>query len=456
MSWRETFRDRYLLAALAVSLVLHVGFFVAAEPWDSTSVESRLLVDDAQHYHDAAVGLTQGDGFDAIPTFRTPGYPIFVATIYKVFGADRLWMPLAVQVVINLVILALIFRIARELTKSLYAARFAAGLFALSFLSTFYATRLLTESLFTLVFLATIWTFFKSVKSNSLMWFASSGILLGATTMVRPTTQLYGSVIIVAILLALHAPGRRKILAVTVFAVANILVIAPWISHNLDKYDSPQLTSIQGHIAMDFMAADIVSRTEEISLTEARDQLLSELPETDNPFELSKEKAQLTASYVIDNPILFVRKTIEGVVRSYAGTGQHIVVHEVLQMDEQADGDPGEILADRIKNVIDGSVIALIIGVLLFGKMLVGHILLAVGLILLMRRRERLLPVLVVATAAYFGLAAGAIGIGDARLVVPLMPLFAIASGVGVVPLWERVMQMKLRSVKARRHPAGP
>jgi 4-amino-4-deoxy-L-arabinose transferase-like glycosyltransferase len=447
MSWRQIFKDRYFLVALAVSLVLHIGFFVAAEPWDSTSVESRLLVNDAQHYHDAAVGLTEGEGFDAIPTFRTPGYPLFVATIYKVFGTDRLWMPLAVQVVINLMVLAFVFRIARELTKSLYAARFAAGLFALSFLSTFYATRLLTESLFTLVFLATIWAFFKAVKANSLLWFTSSGILLGVTTMVRPTTQFYGLVIIVAILLAVHATGRRKILAVAVFAVANILVLAPWIGHNLDKHGSPQLTSIQGHIAMEFMAADIVSRSEGISLTEAREQLVSELPETDNPFDLSKEKAELTASYVVGNPILFARKTIEGVVRSYAGTGQHIVVHEVLQLDEQTDGDPGEILSDRIKNVIDGSVTELIIGVLLLGKMLGGHILLAFGLILLMRRRERVLPVLVVATAAYFGLAAGAIGIGDGRLVVPLMPLFAVVSGVGAVLLWERVLRMKWRSV---------
>ncbi len=447
MSWRETFKDRYFLTALAVSLVLHIGFFVAAEPWNSTSIESRLLVNDAQHYHDAAVGLTEGEGFDAIPTFRTPGYPLFVATIYKVFGADRLWMPLAVQVVINLMVLAFVFRIARELNKSLYAARFAAGLFALSFLSAFYATRLLTESLFTLVFLATIWAFFTAVKANSLLWFTSSGILLGVTTMVRPTTQFYGSVIIVAILLAIHATGRRKILAVAVFAVANILVLAPWIGHNLDKHGSPQLTSIQGHIAMEFMAADIVSRSEGISLTEAREQLASELPETDNPFDLSKEKAELTASYVVGNPILFARKTIEGVVRSYAGTGQHIVVHEVLQLDEQIDGDPGEILSDRIKNVIAGSVTELIIGVLLFGKMLGGHILLVLGLILLMRRRERVLPVLVVATAAYFGLAAGAIGIGDGRLVVPLMPLFAVVSGVGAAPLWERVSRMKWRSV---------
>ncbi len=447
MSWRETFKDRYFLTALAVSLVLHIGFFVAAEPWNSTSIESRLLVNDAQHYHDAAVGLTEGEGFDAIPTFRTPGYPLFVATIYKVFGADRLWMPLAVQVVINLMVLAFVFRIARELNKSLYAARFAAGLFALSFLSAFYATRLLTESLFTLVFLATIWAFFTAVKANSLLWFTSSGILLGVTTMVRPTTQFYGSVIIVAILLAIHATGRRKILAVAVFAVANILVLAPWIGHNLDKHGSPQLTSIQGHIAMEFMAADIVSRSEGISLTEAREQLASELPETDNPFDLSKEKAELTASYVVGNPILFARKTIEGVVRSYAGTGQHIVVHEVLQLDEQIDGDPGEILSDRIKNVIAGSVTELIIGVLLFGKMLGGHILLVLGLILLMRRRERVLPVLVVATAAYFGLAAGAIGIGDGRLVVPLMPLFAVVSGVGAAPLWERVLRMKWRSV---------
>jgi hypothetical protein len=198
---------------------------------------------------------------------------------------------------------------------------------------------------------------------------------------------------------------------------------------------------------MEFMAADIVSRSEGISLTEAREQLASELPETDNPFDLSKEKAELTASYVVGNPILFARKTIEGVVRSYAGTGQHIVVHEVLQLDEQIDGDPGEILSDRIKNVIAGSVTELIIGVLLFGKMLGGHILLVLGLILLMRRRERVLPVLVVATAAYFGLAAGAIGIGDGRLVVPLMPLFAVVSGVGAAPLWERVLRMKWRSV---------
>jgi hypothetical protein len=444
MSWRETLRDPLFLTALGVSLLLHIALFILAEPWNLLSAESRLLVGDAAHYHVTATRLAAGEGLEVIPTFRTPGYPLFVAFFYKVFGAERLWLPLAVQVVISLAILPLVFRIARETTTSLFAARFSVALFAISIISAFYATRLLSETLFTFLFVISIWAILRAIRSNSLIWFGTSGVALGAATLVRPATQFYGFVIVLLILIALTTNGKRKTLAVTVFAVANILVLSPLVGYNLNKYGSPQISTNQGKVAWEFMAAELRARSEGITIAAARTELASELLAMDNPYEISAKKLNLTISYAASDPLTFAAKTTEETIRTFIGTGQNIVAREILQLEEPTRGESRGTLFGRIREVVSGSVGELAIALILTFKLLGGYALLSVGLIVLVRRRERLLSILVVVTAAYFTIPAGAIGIGDARLIAPLIPIFVVVSGIGAVPVWERI-QLFLR-----------
>jgi hypothetical protein len=447
-------RDRYFLTALAVSLLLHIALFIAAEPWNSISVESRLLVDDALGYHQSAARLARGEGLEVIPTYRTPGYPLFVAFFYKAFGVERLWLPLAAQVVLNLAILLLVFRIAREATTSLFAARFAVALFAISIISAFYTTRLLSETLFTVLFVISIWAILRGIRSNSLMLFGTGGLALGAATLVRPATQFYGIAIVLLILIALGASGRRKTLAVTVFAVANILILAPQVGYNLNKYGSPLVSTNQGRVAWNYMAPELWARSEGITLAAARAELASELTAIDNPYELSAQKLNLTISYAANDPLTFAVKTTEGVVRSFAGTGQNIVAREILRLQEPTKSSANATLFGRIKEVVSVSATELAIALILAIKLLGGYTLLAVGLIVLVRQGERLLSIMIVVTAAYFTIPAGAIGIGDARLIAPLIPIFVVVSGIGAVPVWERI-QLFLRRYRASM-PRGP
>jgi 4-amino-4-deoxy-L-arabinose transferase-like glycosyltransferase len=340
----------------------------------------------------------------------------------------------------NLAVLFLVFRIAREAAFSLFAARFAVALFAISIISAFYTTRLLSETLFTILFVVSIWALLRGIRCNSLVWFGTSGVALGIATLVRPATQFYGLLIVLAVFLFLAANGRRKTLAVAVFAAANILVLAPLVGYNLDKYGSPQISTNQGRVAWNYMAADLWARSEGITFAEAREDLAAQLPQIDNPYELSSEQLKLTITYIADNPIAFVSMAAEEVIRTFAGTGQNIVVREILRLEEPPRNELEGSLFGRIKEVATESLGRLLIALVLIIKLLGGYALMAVGLILLMRRRQRLLPILIVASAAYFSIPAGALGIGDTRLIMPLIPLFVIVSGVGAERIRERFL----------------
>jgi hypothetical protein len=70
-----------------------MGIFVSLQPWNDEVVNKTILVTDATEYHQLGLSLLSKKSFEDFDAFRTPRYPVFVATIYRL-SSGRIWIRL--------------------------------------------------------------------------------------------------------------------------------------------------------------------------------------------------------------------------------------------------------------------------------------------------------------------------------------------------------------------------
>jgi 4-amino-4-deoxy-L-arabinose transferase-like glycosyltransferase len=171
------------------------------------------------------------------PTFvpeviRTPGYPALVALIYRVFGVGNDLAVAAAQVLLFAVLCVLVFAIARRCGGP-RVATIAASLTALFSPLPHFAALVLTEFWTTFVATAAMLVVLRGVHSQRVVDFALGGVLLSATTLVRPAFVLLPFFLAVAMPIVVRsqrsATGLRNW---GVLAVTAAVALLPWFTYN--------------------------------------------------------------------------------------------------------------------------------------------------------------------------------------------------------------------------------
>lgn len=183
---------------------------------------------DSVDYYAYARNLAGGIGLAGVETFRTPGYPIFLAALIRLFGdqmaAIVLMQHLLLAALAPLAAL-LLYRNAGPLAAA--AAGLAAGL---SPLTTVLASYIWTEALFAALLTLVLLLFCRYTRG--LLPGLSIGGLCGAATLVRPTGLLIlGFILAWSFLRWLCGEGRTG-RAIGAFALAIVLgygaITYPW------------------------------------------------------------------------------------------------------------------------------------------------------------------------------------------------------------------------------------
>src|SRR5690606_1436456 len=120
---------------------------------------------------------------------RTPGYPAFVAAVYAVFGIGNDLAVTFVQAFVFAALCLLVYGIGRRVAGH-RAGLAAAGATALFSPIPHFVALVLTEFWTTFVLTAAMWFVVRAVRERRLLDFAIGGVLLSATTLVRPAFVL--------------------------------------------------------------------------------------------------------------------------------------------------------------------------------------------------------------------------------------------------------------------------
>lgn len=225
-------RRDVLIACAIVGVALVVRLLHLREVALGDPYYALPTVDDLQ-YDAWAKRLAAGDGLPEGVLYLGPGYPLFMAAIYAVFGAS-LPAVKAVQSVLGAVSCGLVFALARSLFDRRVAI--VAGLFAaFHAMLIFYGGTLMTANLKVPLVLATTLALVLAFRAPGAAGFALAGVLLGLAALVQQTILPLAPLVVLWLLFGLRGelPFARRLALGAIFAAGIAVCILPFTLHNL-------------------------------------------------------------------------------------------------------------------------------------------------------------------------------------------------------------------------------
>jgi 4-amino-4-deoxy-L-arabinose transferase-like glycosyltransferase len=288
-----------LLLAFAIRVAVAVGM-----PSEPTS--------DAADYHRLAVGLAAGNGYVDVsgrPTAdRPPGYPAFVALVYRAVGVN----PTAVYVAEALlgvgtvwlvyVIGALLLGPSRARMAALIAAVYP-GLFWLPRL-------MLAENLAIPLQLSALCVAALLLRKPRMLLASALGGLLGVGMLVRASGLIFSGVLLLCVTFALCRADRtwRAVVPVGVCVVGLVLTLVPWTVRNHAVFDRFVPLATQQGIGLysSYWPSQTSAKRIWGTLASADDPAIVALPESRNEAHRSAQLQALTLQKLRAQPGYFL------------------------------------------------------------------------------------------------------------------------------------------------------
>ena len=276
-----------LWAALVLAAALQAALWFLPP---GVGLRARMLepVSDAQEYHALSVSLAERGAFERETMgamrpefFRTPGYPLLLAGLRRVFGSS-LAAILGLQLLLSLLTVLVTFRLAREAGLSDRASSLAALLVAASPNLAFHATKVVTETTFTLLLaiclllLARYRSMPQGRSRACVLALTGAGITAGLLALVRPIA-LYWPLVIATWVgwRCLRARPRFAWLALVPVLAAG-LTVAPWFARNHRLSGRVMFSTAAERNLFLYNAATVIASEQGITVAEARDLMQAE------------------------------------------------------------------------------------------------------------------------------------------------------------------------------------
>ena len=274
-------------------------------------------------YLPLAKNFALGKGFtlDGVTpyAYKAPGYPLYLAFFYKIFGV--FWPALIVQIIFSASLAVFIFKIGGEIGLERKVSWIAAVLTATAPHLIYYSNFYVTESLFAFLFILGIWFFIRFLKEPNLKYALLSGVFLGLDTLTKVSVQYLPFVFLPFLIFLIWKTPRetRKkfILLFVVFFLVFIAVFAPLAIRNYKHFGTFNLNSQGVYLLYRYEGASIVFLRDKISFGEAERLARRELLEGTG-LENTPEEQLVDLKYA---PILF-EKTLNLMKRNMSAVAK--------------------------------------------------------------------------------------------------------------------------------------
>ena len=223
----------------------HLGFFLAATAaafalrllflWKFSFVagDSFIYGDIAKNWLQHGVFAMTEDGLPVPTCIRLPGYPAFVAMIWKFAGPEHYKAVMAAQMFFDVGTCYLVAALARLVLWE-RAAMAAFLLYALNPFTANYVATPLTETL--AIFFTALGLLFavEGLAEDNLRWWIFCGLAIAAGILLRPDVGiLLAGVGVYFLIRIFRRPGKRRIISAGVLvAMVSLAPLIPWTLRN--------------------------------------------------------------------------------------------------------------------------------------------------------------------------------------------------------------------------------
>jgi hypothetical protein len=437
---------RMLLAVFALAVVIRLAFFAAA--CHNGGGMGFVHVANTDTYLQPAKSLLATGSFaiDGTPElFRTPGYPLLLAVGLSTGHAELFIF--AVQLLMSLATVWLIYDITLSVTNRQAAALGAALLASLEPLSIIFSTLMMSEALFTFLFMLSLQRLLRYLASESAVPLLQTALLLAIATFVRPVAY-YLPTILAGLLLA-HAlwrstARRRAACYAATFWLVSMTPLVAWQVRNYVETGYTAFSSVPDYNLWYYHGASIIAYQRGEPIETIQDEMGFNSPAlfAQNHPQLDPADQSAKFHYMHDegkrvmreNPLTFLRTYLRGLAILLVNPGACEVLTPLHSYP-----------TGRVPRPINMSLIGLARDMLvtaprlfytnlvLLAGLAVAYLTAAVGLGSQLRRLSS--PAIILATTALYFFAVSGGAQASTRLRHPIMPLVFILSGAGLAQL---------------------
>lgn len=210
--------------------------------------------DGTHRYEPIARNLVAGTAFSrslappyVADDFEVPGYPLFLAAIYRLFGESDSAVALT-QLAVETLAVFFVWRLAREVGLSPTTAGVGAVLWWLSPWLPSMALAVGTESVAVMLTALSCFLFARGGRTGSHLDWVLAGFATGTGILVRPDAYVLGAVLPLAVLVwspNTRVSARRKVLLAFWYGMALLVVLAPWIARTYRTHGRLELPGWQ-------------------------------------------------------------------------------------------------------------------------------------------------------------------------------------------------------------------
>ncbi len=227
---------------------------------------------------------------------------------------------------------------------------------------------------------------------------------------------------------------RNKTLVAIAILIGLLVTIAPFQLINYSQYGHYSMSTISGNVLFGNMA-EAKANAEGVNYLEARDSLgWQDWKDIKNPFDHSAIAKRHGIEYVLSRPHEFVVLHLLGMISFAIGTEKSSYLYVIARQQRQdLYHERGyKLFSERIIcNLKDVQKEYFLTPVLLF-KLLIEYVLVAAGLLVLVRRRQKTLVIFLMLSIAYFVFVTASMGRAP-RYKIPVIPLYTIIGGGGAI-----------------------
>lgn len=267
-------KQRPLLFILTFAFLLRILYFIAI----ILKNPGGIYVYDSNGYWNIAFNLKEYGVFSQsgdlpldIDYYRTPLYPIFIL-LSELIGPEGFSI-IVFQIILSLLTCYFTFKIAKEITSSLFIANMAALIIAIDIPTIVMSNLVLTETLFTFLLIACIYFFVRYIKLKNMKLLFFTGILCGLTILCRPIAFFVPFFLSFFIFYTFRKEKLIAFLKISLFLIIALLTVSPWLIRNKNTFNHYFLSVIREHDMQNYQAAAIYSEINNRSLAESQNIL---------------------------------------------------------------------------------------------------------------------------------------------------------------------------------------
>ena len=419
---------------------MHVANLDSQRPIDpDTSYHFPVLSKDSTEYAKLSENILRYHVFSlsskapfAPETFRTPGYPIFIASILALthsYGLVSL-----VQIILTFITGFLLYLIARKVLPDELAFSMMV-VYLLEFTVLMQSLLILSDGLFVFLLVLSIFLILRGV--GNWKYLIISGLACGLSVMVRPFAMLFPLLLGGYLLVAYDGKWKRRLTLTAVFFVGIAIIMVPWMVRNKVETGILGVSSIGPY---NFFYANLIPYlatrdhlTEDVIMSSMQDQL--EPIKDPRSLVYSSALTQLVIQYISRDPFGYARYHITKTLPLFFSSSLKEFTKIWSGNIHVLSGRPG--LAGLLAS---GNIRAFMSAIMSQGWYVLENIfwlfMFLIGIASLWDHRNRRLVLLCYLCILYFTIATGPVSYARYRL--SLEPFLFILAAMGGFYLWNK------------------